>query len=68
MVWEGKMRIARTRSRGLSVPSNWGAPTGATLLGVLIGLIARGHDATGGIFALLVLSAGVVGLAQQTLP
>jgi len=37
-------------------------------LGVLVGAFARGPSGIGWIFALLVCSAVVTGIAQQTLP
>ena len=36
--------------------------------GTLVGLIARGPGGAGSVFVLLVLSAVVVAIAQQTLP
>jgi len=36
--------------------------------GVLASLVARGFGGTGWVFALLVLSAAVAAIAQQTLP
>lgn len=37
-------------------------------LGALIGVLTRGAEGVGWIFALLVLSAAVTAIAQQTLP
>lgn len=37
-------------------------------LGALIGVFTRGPEGVGWIFALLVLSAAVTAIAQQTLP
>ncbi|CAN5189198.1 hypothetical protein BH18ACT10_BH18ACT10_03380 [soil metagenome] len=37
-------------------------------LGAIVGVFARGPEGTGWIFALLVLSAAVTAIAQQTLP
>ncbi|MBA2346456.1 MAG: hypothetical protein H0V83_15465 [Rubrobacter sp.] len=42
-------------------------PTAAGL-SAIIGVLARGPEGTGWIFALLVLSAAVTAIAQQTLP
>ncbi|MDQ4127377.1 MAG: hypothetical protein M3151_05425 [Actinomycetota bacterium] len=36
--------------------------------GVLVSLVARGFGGTGWVFALLVLSAAVAAIVQQTLP
>ena len=41
---------------------------GAIGLGVLIGVLAHGTGGANWVFALLMLSAGAVGVAQQTLP
>ncbi|MDQ3863563.1 MAG: hypothetical protein M3317_08705 [Actinomycetota bacterium] len=40
----------------------------AVVLGVLVGALARGSSGIGWIFALLVCSAVVTAIAQQTLP
>jgi hypothetical protein len=40
----------------------------AAALGVLIGASARGPEGIGWIFALIVISAAVTAIAQQTLP
>ena len=37
-------------------------------VGTLVGLVARGSGEAGSVFALLVLSAVMVAIAQQTLP
>ena len=48
------------------------APSGVLLtavgIGALVGAFTRGAEGTGWIFALLVLSAIVTAIAQQTLP
>jgi uncharacterized membrane protein len=40
----------------------------AVALGASVGLTARGYDSGGWVFALLILSAAAVAIAQQTLP
>ena len=57
------------RFRGLRVltnPLKVMLPT--AVLGVLVGALIRGPEGIGWIFALLVLSAAVSAIAQQTLP
>lgn len=48
--------------------TTFGTGTAAIGIGLITGLAARQPDGIMWLFALLVLSAGVVGIAQQTLP
>lgn len=56
------------RGRWVHVVADQRGLGAAIATGALIGVAARGPVGLGGLYALQVLSAGVVGLAQQTLP
>lgn len=64
------MLARRVRDRRF-IPSPSAVSTtwlGAVALGVALGLAARTPEGTVWVFALLVLSAAVVSIAQQTIP
>jgi hypothetical protein len=70
---EGRARqpLHMPRFRGLRVltkPTPLKVLLPAAALGVLIGASARGPESIGWIFALIVISAAVTAIAQQTLP
>lgn len=48
--------------------TTFGIGTAAIVIGLITGLAARRPEGLMWLFALLVLAAGVVGIAQQTLP
>lgn len=48
-------------------PGTW-VPGGLIVLAVLTGVLARGYGGGMWVFGILLLSAAIVGLAQQTLP
>ena len=63
------VRLPRVRGQGVlrtAVPLR--ILVSAVGFGVLASLVARGFGGTGWVFALLVLSAAVAAIAQQTLP
>ncbi len=63
------LRLPRFRgSRVLSRPALLNALLPAAGLGVLVGAFARSFSEVGGIFTLLLCSAVVTAIAQQTLP
>jgi hypothetical protein len=61
-------RLGRLRSAVLTRPALLHALLPAAGLGVLVGAFARSSSEVGWIFALLVCSAVVTAIAQQTLP
>lgn len=61
------MRI-ESAGRGRPRLAMAGIFAGAATLGVASGIVAHGADGPRWVFALLILSAGIVGIAQQTLP
>ena len=57
------------RKHEVSLPSSAiGVCASSIALGAVIGPIAHGRDGATWVFILLALAAGLVGLAQQTLP
>ncbi len=69
--WRGRQALHMPRFRGSRVlmkPTPLKVLLPAAALGVLIGASARGPEGIGWIFALIVISAAVTAIAQQTLP
>jgi len=67
--WRPPLRLPRLRGlRVLRGPSSFYALLLAAGLGLLVGVFARSSGEAGWIFALLVCSAVVTAVAQQTLP
>jgi hypothetical protein len=62
------MLMKRIHKKSLMLSRAFRLITGAIVAGILTGVVAHGPDGMVWIFILLMLSSGIVALAQQTLP